>query len=136
MVECHQPPPPPPPHHHPWSTNLPSRPDNNSTHRQIKQRLGGSAEWPNTYGNYMVSREGSSAHKLPRAASSLSGNESVWEGVAEYHSPTTNGHYSSELHQSQRGHRLTTTLSASTDNLDLVCQEEHSPPSMSTCQVS
>ena len=78
----------------------------------------------------MVIRGGSSSHKLPRVASSLSGYESIREGMAEHHSPPANRqHHSSKLHQPERRYSLTTTVSASTDNLDLVRQEEYISPS-------
>ena len=76
-------------------------------------------------GGSMVLRRGNSPHKLPRVASSLPSIESVREGLAEYHSPITNGqHYGSQLCQSERWHSLTTTVSTSTVNVELGVSRE------------
>ena len=114
----------------PWSTSVSSGPDTNSALRCFQQGLGSSAKCSITDGRPMVSRRGNSPHKLSRVASSLSGNQSIREDMAEHHSPTVNGqYYGSDLYQSERGHSLTTTVSTSTDNLDLVCREEYNPSS-------
>ena len=87
----------------PWCTSLSSGSNNNSALRCIQQKLGCGTEWSITDGRSMVSRGGNSPHKLPRVASSLSGYESIWEGVAEHHSPTANGNITAVSYINQKG---------------------------------
>ena len=83
----------------------------------------------------MVTRESNSPYKLSGVVSSLPGNQSFREDLAECHNVTAHRqNHSSMLYQSERGYNLQATVPIGYINLDLVQQAENIPPGR-TCTV-
>ena len=56
--------------------------------------------------------------------------------MADCHRFAVNGqYYDCKLHQSERGDSLTTTVSVSPDNFDLVCRNEYNSPSRASFRL-
>ena len=70
------------------NTSVPTMPYSDGALRCIQQGLGGSSQWPNTDRRSMVTRGSSLPYKLSRVVSSLPGNQSFREDLAECHSVT------------------------------------------------
>ena len=71
----------------------------------------------------MVTRESNSPYKLSGVVSSLPGNQSFREDLAECHNVTAHRqNHSSMLYQSERGHNLQATVPIGYINLDLVLE--------------
>ena len=108
----------------PWSTSAPSRPNNNSALRCIQQGLGCSVEWAIT-NRCLWSPEEATHHinylELLAAFLAMKAFGKVWQNITVLFQMDN---ISCKLHQSERGDSLSTTVSISPDNLDLVCQEE------------
>ena len=101
---------------------------NDCAFRCIQSGLGSSIEWPAPHRGCVVAGGGNSPHQLPRVAGCLPGNQGFREDLAEHHSPPILGQCnSSELHKSERGHSVQSSVRACDISLDLVHRAKHYP---------
>ena len=107
--------------------------------RCINQGMGCSTEHSDTNRGCVVSTGSHQSHQLLRAIGGIPSTQILWQDLESYDSPASVGQfYSSDLHQSERGHLLPETVSASHLSVGMVPRQEHhtvsrAPPRDSQC---
>ena len=92
----------------------------------IHEGLGCDTEQSDSHRGTLVPKGGILSHQLLGTPSSLSSNEGVREGLAEYNSPTQLGQCNSGgIYQPERGDNLQRPMSSGHLNVDVVPRKEH-----------